>query len=290
MDDNIAYINLDFFPPTAELLCSVPRKAVEKGVNKLCLRIIDNFPWDFDCRLRSFSSYDDSTIDFFSKECESLDLELSLAFPAKDDFSRLLRLNGYRRMADPAMKSLIVDPESIGFKSLIDSVAEDFSSLYQGIYSFVLTIGQENDDYSSRVGKILSDAGYRVSEIGAEAVFTTVESFLTNNDSAVSIAYRLMTDVYMNLSKTISELRPLLILSLLSNNPPSSGETGINQLMNRIFVLKDEFDTKAENFRKSAKGRVDPDWSSSSIKAYNLAIDDVFTTIEQRLKQSGLLN
>ena len=127
MYEKTAFINIDFLPPAAERLCMLPEAAEISGYDNVILRMIDNFPWSFDCRMKSDTAYDETALSYISKKFNELGIGLIFVFPGINDFSRLFRLKGYRRFADVEHGSVTAKTEAFGFSAFLESVAEDFN-------------------------------------------------------------------------------------------------------------------------------------------------------------------
>lgn len=291
MQKTTQYIDLDFLPPTAELICSIPERAKEENVETICLKIVDNFPWDFDGRLRSFSSYDESMIDFISKESKKLGIRLIIKFPEADDFLRLLRLQGYRRLLDINSKQLKIKTSSVGFKPLIESAADDFISLFPELEYFGINKVSDNDsDYKKHACDILSKEGYKLFEIDSGTRFITAEEFLFGVESGVIKAYQSMNANYKAIAIAGAEVQRLLIMSSLTCNPPAPGGSCINSMMNQVEGISAALNKNAATLKKEAKGHICEEWIDTCIKACILASEEELRSLEQRLVQFNLLN
>ena len=241
--------------------------------------------------MRSSTSYDESVVGFLSNKCELLDLKLSFKFPSEDEFSRLLRLNGYKRMIDGKHEVLILNADALGFKSLIESIVEDWLSLCPEIVAFAFENPADSAvGFSHSVGRILSDVDSAVTELNKDVEFISFEEFRNGKESAVLTSFERLETAFREFTERTAYIRRLLTMSSLSNNPPAAGRGSINELIGRMHSRYKAISREAEVFRKQAEGSIEKDWLDISLKSYLLTAEEELVTVENRLRQYGLLN
>ncbi|MDC7225487.1 MAG: hypothetical protein PQJ61_01840 [Spirochaetales bacterium] len=290
MPKSTVSIFLDHLPPTAERLCALPIEAAGKDFEGLELKLIDNFPWDFECRMKSCTSYDEIAIGFVSEQCKALGLNLYLRFPCEDDFARILRLRGYRKFIKRDSGKIIIDSEAVGFKHLIESVAEDAAALLPSLKFFTFPPVTAESGYTEIVSDILINAGYKTAAGCCEADWLSADEFLCGADSIVVAEYRSLKDSYQDYCIACEELRLSIIMSQLSSMPPAAGRKTPGRLVNDLHINRKAFDNNSATFRKIAAGRIEPDWLDLMLRAMKLAADELLHSLEDRARQSGLLN
>ena len=292
--ENCINLNLDFFPSTSERLSLVPDKVSETGAEGLCLKIIDNFPWDFECRMKGACAYSDSLLSWFSERCRGLGLRLFFAFPGPDDFTRILRLSGWRHLRRKDSEQLIIDTDAVGFNRIIDELSEDFTELCGEIDGFFFYSEGCNSElekiYLEKVRNILGDTGYFVSDNISSGDFKSAEWFLSNGSSDAIIQFAAFKAAQSRFAESLMQIKQQLIMSSMSFNPPVADTVSINFMIEELTDSKKLLYSSAEKFSSASEGSLESEWTALNTRAALLAADEDYHLLTARLNQARLLN
>ncbi|MBI9106802.1 MAG: hypothetical protein JEZ04_08650 [Spirochaetales bacterium] len=293
-----AYINLDFLPPSTERLFELPDAARKEGVNEIVLKIINNFPWEFEPRMRSDFFFPENVIAYFFRLCTQANIRISFVFPGPDDFGRLLRLSGYTRLAGSSGGMVLIDPDSVGLKSFLESIFEDVVSLVPDVGNFILRQPEkknESSQYWTAFNKLAVESaeacGCKTEMTEREMPFTFAEDvFTAAGTGSLPRLSDILTDSIENFQKSVFKLRQFSIMSSLCFNGPAADYDNVFELYGRLLVQRRRLDESLESFRLSGGAVLDRDWLEKYLSSIRIAAEEDVFNIAMRLKQLGLLN
>jgi hypothetical protein len=287
MADNNVFIDLDFFPPTAERLFKLPGILKERGVQKICMKMICNFPWEFEPRMRSESFFPENVTAHFFKLCSDAGIRLSFLFPGTDDFGRILRLPGYSRLACPDCDILYINPESTGIKSFIESIFEDVVSLIPDIRSFTFR-GREGFDRITAECAVKSGYSTELLPPGKSS-FYVEEIFESADKSMIKESITGLSTAIDEFEKTVFKIKQYAVMGSLCCNAPSSGSENAAELYRSMKIKKKNLDKNFDVLRREGSVVIDDFWLKKYLSSISLVVNEDFTASAMRLKQLGLL-
>ena len=277
-------------PPAAERFCRLPEAVIKAGYDELCIRIIDNFPWSFDCRMKSDSAYPENVISFISEACAERGTALSLVFPGMYDYIRLIRLSGYRRFAraEPGVPGINTD--AVGFSQLIETVTEDILSLCPKLDSLIFRTGnRQEQEYYLKSSKVVESFDVKTRLESENEDYISAEFFLTGNKSELNICFSSLKTAIEGFAVSLYRIRQYLVMSALGNQFPAAAGTGIHYRFEDLQLQRTNILELCDNFLTAAAGILEPCWLEQYCRTIYMNADDEILSVERRLRQSGLL-
>ncbi len=277
-------------PPSVERFCKVPEAVSEAGYNELCIRMIDNFPWSFDCRMKSDSAYPENVVSFVAEACYEKGIAFSLVFPGLYDYVRLIRLNGYRRLALDGPGVPGINTDAVGFSHLIETITEDMVSLCPQLSCFVFeNTDKHGQDYYLKCLKVIESSGVGTRKNTEENEFHVAEFFMTGNDSELGTSFRKLQEVIGDLAGSLYQIRQYIVMSSLGTQFPAASEKGIHFGFEELKMQRKEIFYNCDSFSRAASGLLEPGWLEHYCRTIQLNADDEIFSVERRLRQTGLL-
>ena len=290
MNKKYIVLDNDNIPVTAEKLCLLPDILKSNDIDSVSLRMIDSFPWDFECRMKADFAYSDNTVDYFVNRIAKLGIKLQFVLPGEGDFIRLMKLSGYRRYNTGSGKNIFIDTEAVGFTSLIESIVEDYISLCPAFNGFILDTSLSGETYINKVFNAVKGVydGNCV-KVGISE-YTPSYLLVCGDDNAPVRAYDYLKKACNDLSNSSSELKQLLIMSSLASSSPAVTGSRLNYLLEELYNDNIRVNDASDLLLKEASGIIEPGWLELYIKSIRLNAAEELKGIEMRLSQAGLLN
>ena len=292
MDKKTVFINLDYMPPSPAMIKKLPDLLDEADVISVAFRLIDNFPWAFDGRMQSDSAFPEQMVEYLDSGLSARNIEYSMMFPGPGDFTRILRVKGFRRMAlDDKNRPLFINCEQIGFKSFIDNIMEDMAGLLQNAASFAL---RETDDsvFKESVMQCAEDCGCALEFIPFSAEFITADRLIGKGEagSMASAAMERLIEAENAAVQAVYRLKQYSSMSASSVMPPAAFGTGLCELLKDAEKARAELDQGIDDFLHACTPAVDEAWLDLYIRSVRLTADGEFSSAVSRLRQIGVLN
>ena len=291
MKENTVFLNLDFMPPTAGVLSVLPEKIAAMKARKVLMRMIDNFPWSFDCRMQSDSAFSEQPAEYFLKGIIDRGIEVALQFPGPNDFNRLLRTKGYRRLAESDDNGFqIINREGLGFRSLIETIGEDVTGLVAGIEKFWLPEATDTE-YAAAVSGCLKEQGLRVEVLSGKPVFITADQISENcGDNSLKIRHDKLLRAVAEASEAVFWLKHYAVMSVSGYIMPAAVGRNTAQIMQRARDNAAKAKAMLESFRFQAENRIDKDWMDVYSGSIIMSLNEDLEIAVNRLRHTGLLN
>ena len=239
MSEQTAYIDLDFLPPIVERLAALPDMLKQGGYSSVVLKIIDNFPWVFDRRMQSSTAYPESIIAYAAEKFEKHGIRFSFIFPGKNDFNRILRLNGYRRLVSDRPGIVTIDTGRLEFLPLIESLAEDYLSLCPDTYSLIIDgCGGEDEKFFKRceagVVKIRKKFLVQQNVPG----YKIAEEYMSAGGSGLPGLSKDLNQDVQDFASVLFKLKHYISMSSLSSNSPAASRENLESIFTDLYESK----------------------------------------------------
>ena len=292
MLENSIFINLDFFPPTSERLCRIPDAAAAIKNTSIYVRLIDNFPWSFDIRMKSDTAFDDTAVSYFSRKCAENKMKLIFIFPGIFDYCRILRLKGYNRFASFNDGFIKINTEAFGFSSFIEQLAEDIIELCPEVNGFCLCSGESENIAIAEALKEKSEERWDIYESVDcyKNEFLIAENLLEDEDHSLQAAH---SDLKLKAKEFYEKryfLNQLSIMSSIGSNYPASYGRSLYALYKEVELFFHLAIEAVESIRKKAEGKIEENWLNAFCRSSVLTIEEDFLSCRNKLKQAGVLN
>jgi len=297
MPEKMFFINLDFFPPSAERLFELPSIIEENGGQDVYLKMICNFPWEFEPRMRAESFYPDNVTEHFFKLCSAAGMKITFLFPGPNDLERLLRLPGYSRLSFRDAEVLRVNPDSIGLKSFFESVIEDVVSLVPNVGSFaILNLLNVDEDfgcegkYNKLASDCISSCGYEFEQIEPAVSWIYSEELFAQADrSSIPQLVKALWNDIEEFEESVFRIKQYSAMSGLCCNAPAAGRWNTVELYSRLKQSRGRLDESIDALRDENCSVIDRSWLEKYLSSIKITADEDASNSEMRLKLLGLL-
>ncbi len=286
--DKIISINIDELPPIEARLGMLPDSAAELGYEILNIRMIDNYPWSFEPRMSCDNAYTENILAFLDEKCEKIGIRLSFILPGTYDFTRILRLDGYRHLISYSSGFPVFNCQAVGASAVLESIVEDYVSLCPNasMVSYEMRCDEAAELYDKYI--IAAERCGLSSVIKAGYEYTTAENFLSGFDSPLVKLFDSLKSAISNYGALVYKIKEFLVMSSLGSNFPSSASESPGLLLKSVYEQKDEIILMLEGFYKLAETLIEPGWLKKYIKSVRLTAENEASYIENLLRQNGV--
>ncbi len=244
--------------------------------------------WSFEPRMSCDNAYTEDILSFLDEECERIGIKLSFVLPGTYDFTRILRLDGYKHLISFSSGFPVFNSNAVGASAVLESIIEDYISLCPNVR--MASYEMRGDEVSELYGKyiIAAERCGLSSVIKAGYEYTTAENFLSGFDSPLVKLFGEIKSAAGNYGALVHKLKEFLVMSSLGSNFPSSSSESPGLLLKSVYEQKDEIILMLGRFSKSAESLIEPGWLNKYIKSVRLTAENEALYIENLLRQNSI--